>query len=54
MSETPGSISGLADEEAQEFHTFTWGLVGFTTIAVVATYSYRLGVHGSINNSEEL
>ena len=37
MSETSGSISGLTDEEAQEFHTFYMqGLVGFTAIAVVA------------------
>ena len=32
-----GSISGLTDEEAQEFHTFYMqGLVGFTAIAVIA------------------
>ena len=31
------SISGLTDEEAQEFHTFYMqGLVGFTAIAVIA------------------
>ena len=31
------SISGLTDEEAQEFHTFyTQGLVGFSVIAIVA------------------
>ena len=31
------SISGLTDEEAQEFHTYYMqGLVGFTAIAVVA------------------
>ena len=37
MSETTGSISGLTDEEAQEFHTFYMqGLVGFTAIAVIA------------------
>ena len=31
------SISGLTDEEAQEFHTYDMpGLVGFTAIAVVA------------------
>ncbi|OUV03724.1 MAG: light-harvesting protein [Betaproteobacteria bacterium TMED82] len=37
MSETSGSISGLTDEEAQEFHTFYMqGLVGFTAIAVIA------------------
>ena len=32
-----GSISGLTDDEAQEFHTFYMqGLVGFTAIAVIA------------------
>ncbi len=31
------SISGLTDEEAQEFHQFwTQGFVGFTAVAVVA------------------
>ncbi len=31
------SISGLTDEEAQEFHHYwTQGLVGFTAVAVLA------------------
>jgi len=30
------SISGLTDEEAQEFHTYYMqGLVGFTAVAVI-------------------
>jgi light-harvesting complex 1 beta chain len=34
---TRTSISGLTDEEAQEFHTYyIQGLVAFTAIAVVA------------------
>ena len=54
MSETSGSISGLTDEEAQEFHTFYMqGLVGFTAIAVVAHILVWLGAHGSINNIGE-
>jgi light-harvesting complex 1 beta chain len=37
MAERKGSISGLTDEEAQEFHTYyIQGFVGFTAIAVVA------------------
>ena len=37
MAERKGSISGLTDEEAQEFHKFyIQGFVGFTAIAVVA------------------
>jgi light-harvesting complex 1 beta chain len=37
MAERRGSISGLTDEEAQEFHQYwTQGFVGFTAIAVVA------------------
>ncbi|MEY3517837.1 MAG: Light-harvesting protein beta chain [Pseudomonadota bacterium] len=37
MSNHPNSISGLTNEEAQEFHHY-WiqGLVGFTAVAVVA------------------
>jgi len=37
MSNHPNSISGLTDEEAQEFHHY-WiqGTVGFTAVAVVA------------------
>jgi light-harvesting complex 1 beta chain len=37
MAERSGSISGLSDDEAQEFHRY-WiqGFVGFTGIAVVA------------------
>jgi light-harvesting complex 1 beta chain len=37
MAERRGSVSGLNDEEAQEFHQF-WvqGFVGFTAVAVVA------------------
>jgi light-harvesting complex 1 beta chain len=32
-----GSISGLTDDEAKEFHQlYVQGLVGFTSIAVVA------------------
>ncbi|MEY3262167.1 MAG: hypothetical protein RLZZ620_1218 [Pseudomonadota bacterium] len=32
-----GSISGLTDDEAKEFHQFyVQGLVGFTAIAVIA------------------
>jgi light-harvesting complex 1 beta chain len=37
MIERKGSISGLTDDEAQEFHTYyIQGLVGFVAIAVVA------------------
>lgn len=37
MSNHGKSISGLTDEEAQEFHTYYMqGLVAFTAIAVVA------------------
>ena len=37
MAERKGSISGLTDEEAQEFHKFyVQGFVGFTAVAVVA------------------
>jgi light-harvesting complex 1 beta chain len=37
MAERKGSISGLTDEEAQEFHQYwTQGFIGFTAIAVVA------------------
>lgn len=37
MAERKGSISGLTDDEAQEFHTYyIQGFVGFTAIAVVA------------------
>ncbi len=37
MAERRGSISGLTDEEAQEFHQFwTQGFVGFTIVAVIA------------------
>ena len=37
MAERKGSISGLTDDEAQEFHRY-WvqGFVGFTAVAVVA------------------
>jgi light-harvesting complex 1 beta chain len=37
MSNHPNSISGLTNEEAQEFHHY-WiqGTVGFTAVAVVA------------------
>ena len=37
MVERKGSISGLTDDEAQEFHKY-WvqGFIGFTAIAVVA------------------
>ena len=37
MSNHPNSISGLSDEEAQEFHHY-WvqGTVGFTAVAVLA------------------
>jgi light-harvesting complex 1 beta chain len=39
MAEKRSSISGLTDEEAQEFHKF-WvqGFVGFTAVAVVAHF----------------
>jgi light-harvesting complex 1 beta chain len=39
MSDRKGSISGLTDEEAQEFHKY-WvqGFVGFTAVAVVAHF----------------
>jgi light-harvesting complex 1 beta chain len=39
MAEKRSSISGLTDEEAQEFHQF-WvqGFVGFTAVAVVAHF----------------
>jgi light-harvesting complex 1 beta chain len=37
MAERTGSISGLTDDEAQEFHTYYMqGFIGFTAIAVVA------------------
>ena len=40
------SISGLTDEEAQEFHTYYMqGLVGFTAVAVIAhalVWAWRL------------
>jgi light-harvesting complex 1 beta chain len=37
MAERRGSISGLTDEEAQEFHKFyIQGFVGFTAVAVIA------------------
>ena len=37
MAERRGSISGLSDDEAQEFHRYwTHGFIGFTAIAVVA------------------
>ena len=37
MAERKGSISGLTDDEAQEFHTYyIQGFLGFTAIAVVA------------------
>jgi light-harvesting complex 1 beta chain len=37
MAERKGSISGLTDEEAQEFHQYwTQGFVGFTAVAVLA------------------
>jgi light-harvesting complex 1 beta chain len=37
MAESKGSVSGLSDDEAQEFHRY-WvqGFVGFTAVAVVA------------------
>jgi len=37
MAERKGSVSGLTDEEAQEFHKY-WlqGFTGFTAIAVAA------------------
>jgi light-harvesting complex 1 beta chain len=39
MAERRGSISGLTDDEAQEFHKY-WvqGFVGFTAVAVVAHF----------------
>jgi len=39
MAERKGSISGLSDEEAQEFHRF-WvhGTIAFTAVAVVAHF----------------
>jgi light-harvesting complex 1 beta chain len=37
MAETKGSISGLSDDEAQEFHQYyIQGFVGFMAVAVVA------------------
>lgn len=39
MAERKGSISGLTDDEAQEFHRYyIQGFVGFTAIAVVAHF----------------
>jgi light-harvesting complex 1 beta chain len=39
MAERKGSISGLTDDEAQEFHKYYMqGFVGFTAIAVVAHF----------------
>ena len=39
MSDRKGSISGLTDDEAMEFHRY-WvqGFIGFTAIAVVAHF----------------
>ena len=37
MADRKGSISGLTDDEAQEFHRYwTQGVVGFAAVAVVA------------------
>jgi light-harvesting complex 1 beta chain len=37
MAEKKGSISGLTDEEAQEFHTYyLQGTFGFTMVAIAA------------------
>jgi light-harvesting complex 1 beta chain len=37
MIERKGSISGLTDDEAQEFHKYyVQGFIGFTAIAIVA------------------
>jgi light-harvesting complex 1 beta chain len=37
MAERSGSISGLTDDEAQEFHTYYMqGFLGFTAVAVIA------------------
>ena len=37
MAERKGSVSGLTDEEAQEFHRFwSQGFAGFTAVAVAA------------------
>ena len=37
MADSKGSISGLTDDEAQEFHQYyIQGFVGFTAVAVVA------------------
>ena len=37
MAETKGSISGLTDDEAQEFHQYyIQGFVGCTAVAIVA------------------
>jgi light-harvesting complex 1 beta chain len=39
MSDGKGSISGLSDAEAQEFHQYyIQGFVGFTAVAVVAHF----------------
>jgi light-harvesting complex 1 beta chain len=39
MAERKGSISGLTDEEAQEFHKF-WvqGMIGFVAVGVIAHF----------------
>ena len=44
MAERRGSVSGLTDEEAQEFHQY-WmqGFVGFTAVAVVASHPAESG-----------
>jgi light-harvesting complex 1 beta chain len=37
MADSKGSISGLTDDEAQEFHQYyIQGFVGFTAVAIVA------------------
>ena len=37
MAEHKGSISGLTDDEAQEFHRYrVQGFIGFTAVALVA------------------
>jgi light-harvesting complex 1 beta chain len=48
MAETKGSISGLTDDEAQEFHQYyIQGFVGFTAVAWWRTSSCGSGGPGS-------
>lgn len=48
------SISGLSDEEAQEFHTYYMqGLVGFTAVASLPIFWFGHGVLGSTKSLKQ-